>query len=219
MDFRRSNRHFQLSSDPRQQQVSAAIEQPIQPDSNDNSAPQTLGSQQPQQFTPSVEQPQAPAQVAQQQTSQPQPQVVPEQTAPTEEPELSEISFVPPPPEVPVSQPPVIESMKVTPEPEVPAIDEAPVAQPVVAVPKVQKDGKNVPLKFVVSGGFVTLLLLVGSIVIQQMAISELKMERRVLGEQVKLVNPISVGAGATKNQDANTAEDLDQTSETTQTE
>lgn len=116
------------------------------------------------------------------------------------------IDFLPAPPVVPEATVPVIESMQVVPVPVPTAQSVETIATPIEShvipheVKPIVRNG--VPKKFVVAGALVMLILLVGSMVIQQMAISELKNERRVLGEQVKQVNPISVGAGASENQE-----------------
>jgi len=185
MDIRRPTRHFQLSSDPRQPQTSDAAEpaaQLVEPSSTPVAPVEPAVS-----VTPPTE-------------TQPEPVVPAPAPTPAAEPEQTdqhptpEVAFVPPPPEVKPAEPPVIESM----QPQVveePKIEEKPAApQP----PKQNVIRYGVPKRYVIAGALVFMVLLVGSVAVQQMAIAQLKRERAALAEQVKLVNPISVGENAT---------------------
>ena len=181
MDFRRSNRHFQLSQDPRQQRAAGV-----------QSAP-TVSEQK---------------EVSDESTG--------ELKDPLQQSDMSQVNFEPAPPAAPEVEPPVIESMQTAPEPvtpdPAPAVEEVAnqVAQPAVeshvlkpAVvadrPRVKKERTGIPLKYVIISCTILFIALIGSVVWQQLAIAELKKERESLSEQVKIVNPISVGAGASE--------------------
>ena len=57
------------------------------------------------------------------------------------------------------------------------------------------KQGKHVNIKYVAVGAVAFALLFAVSVVWQQMAISDLKNDRKVLGERADVVNPIRAGA------------------------
>lgn len=163
MEYKRSDRHFQLSPDPRQPQ---ADDQAVAADESASSVSASDTATEP-------------------------------------------ITFEPAPPSVPEVSPPVIESMQ-TSAPEIaPVVPETP-QQPIMTAPveshvlpheAVPQPKRGVPTKFVVAGGLALVFALIGSIVWQQMAISQLKNERRVLGEQVMQVNPISAGTDVQNKQ------------------